>query len=103
MTEITFNFTNQTDMHNIFITPSLQGKERLKGENRKALHPTQKPLLILKKLIEIGSNKGDIVLDPFMGVGSTAVACKELGRNFLGCELDKRYIEYANERLQEGR
>ena len=99
MTEVTFNFSKQNEMHNIFITPSLQGKERLKGKDRKALHPTQKPLLILKKLIEVGSNKGDIVLDPFMGVGSTAVACKELGRNYIGCEIDRKYISLARLRL----
>jgi len=95
----TFNFFKQNEMHNIFITSSLQGKERLKGPDRKSIHPTQKPLSILKKLIEISSNKGDIVLDPFMGVGSTAVACKELERNFLGCELNKTYIQYLIKRL----
>ncbi|MCF7859927.1 MAG: site-specific DNA-methyltransferase [Candidatus Cloacimonetes bacterium] len=99
MTEVTFNFSKQNEMHNIFITSALQGKERLKDKNRKALHPTQKPLAILKKLIEVSSNEGDVVLDPFMGVGSTAVACKELGRNFLGCELDERYVKLANIRL----
>lgn len=99
MTEVTFNFKTQTEMHNTIITSSLQGKERLKHANRKAIHPTQKPLFILKRLIEISSNEGDIVLDPFMGVGSTAVACKELGRSFIGCELNKKYIKYANERL----
>lgn len=95
----TFNFTNQTDMHNNFRTPALQGKERLKGENGKALHPTQKPLSILKKLIAISSRKGDIVLDPFMGVGSTAVACKELSRMFVGCELNLKYVSSARKRM----
>ncbi len=95
----TFNFSKQNEMKNIFVTSSLQSKERLK-ENGKAVHPTQKPLSILKKLIEVSSNKGDVVLDPFMGVGSTAVACKELGRNFLGCELDKEYIKYVSQRLE---
>ena len=94
----TFNFNRHSEMKNIFITPSLQSKERLK-ENNKAFHPTQKPLSILKKLIEISSNKGDVVLDCFMGVGSTAVACKELGRFFLGCELDKNYVREIKKRL----
>ncbi|MBU1198909.1 MAG: site-specific DNA-methyltransferase [Nanoarchaeota archaeon] len=87
-------------MQNIFITSALQGKERLKGKDNKAMHPTQKPLSILKRLIEISSNKGDIILDCFMGVGSTAVASKELGRNFLGCELSKEYVIKSNFRLQ---
>ncbi|MFW5871561.1 MAG: DNA-methyltransferase [bacterium] len=99
MTEVTFNFSKQNEMHNIFVTSALQGKERLKNENRKAIHPTQKPLFVLKKLIEISSNPGDIVLDVFMGVGSTAVAAKELGRNFMGCELDKNYFKNCINRI----
>lgn len=95
----TFNFSRQNEMHNIFITSALQGKERLKDENGKTAHPTQKPLSVLKKLIEISSNKGDIVLDCFMGVGSTAVACKELRRNWVGCELDEKYCGIIKERL----
>ena len=98
--ESTFNFGKQSEMHNMFITSALRGKERLKN-NGKAIHPTQKPLSILKKLIEVSSNEGDVVLDPFMGVGSTAVACKELGRNFLGCELDNYYYNLSLKRLQE--
>ena len=94
----TFNFSSQTTMHNIFKTGALQGKERLKGENGLAIHPTQKPINILKKLIEVSSKEGDIVLDPFMGVGSTAVACKELKRNFIGSELNPKYVEYAEKR-----
>ena len=95
-----FNFSRQNEMHNIFITSALQSKERLRDDDNKAVHPTQKPLSVLKKLIEVSSNKGDIVLDVFMGVGSTAVACKELSRNFLGCEINKEYVKYANERLK---
>jgi len=99
MPSVTFNFSKQNEMKNIFITSSLQSKERLK-ENGKAIHPTQKPLSILKKLIEVSSNKGDVVLDPFMGVGSTAVACKVLKRNWLGCELDENYSEIGNKRVK---
>lgn len=98
MPQVTFNFSKQNEMKNIFITSSLQSKERLK-ENGKAVHPTQKPLSIIKRLIEISSKEGDIVLDPFMGVGSTAVACKELGRKFVGCEIDERYIIESNRRI----
>lgn len=97
--EVTFNYLAHKEMHNTIITSALQGKERLKGDDGKALHPTQKPLSILKKLIEISSNKGDIVLDPFMGVGSTAVACKEMGRNYVGCELDKNYFKISLTRI----
>ena len=99
MTEVTFNFSKQTEMHNLFRTSALQGKERLKGENGRALHPTQKPLSVLKKLIEVSSNRGDVVLDVFMGVGSTAVASKEMGRNFMGCEIDEKYAEEGKKRI----
>ena len=96
--QVTFNWQGHKEMHNTIITPALQGKERLK-KNGKALHPTQKPLSILKKIIQIASKPGDIVLDPFIGVGSTAVACKETKRNYLGCELDRRYYQTAVKRL----
>ena len=97
----TFNFSSQSTMHNTFITGSLQGKERLRGKDGIAIHPTQKPLAILKKLIEVSSKPGDIVLDPFMGVGSTAVAAKELERRFIGSEINQKYIESANKRINE--
>ena len=95
----TFNFSSQTTMHNTFVSGALQGKERLKGTDGIAIHPTQKPLTILKKLISVSSNEGDVVLDPFMGIGSTAVACKELKRNFIGCEINREYVDWANKRL----
>ena len=62
-------------------------------------HPTIKPLDIIRKFIKIGSNEGDVVLDPFIGSGTTAVACKELGRDFIGFELEQRYVDIANKRL----
>ena len=97
--EATFNYAKHREMFNLFVTSSLQSKERLKVNN-KAVHPTQKPLSILRRLIEVSSKEGDVVLDCFMGVGSTAVACKELGRNFIGCELSKKYFQLSNQRLQ---
>jgi len=95
----TFNFSTQSTMHNTFISGSLQGKERLREKNGISIHPTQKPLAILKKLISVSSKEGDLVLDPFMGIGSTAVACKELNRNYIGCELNPKYVECAKKRL----
>ncbi len=64
-------------------------------------HPTQKPIKFLKRFVETFAEKGDLVLDPFMGSGTTAVACKELGRNFIGFEINKEYIEMANKRLEQ--
>ena len=97
--QVTLNWQGQKEMHNTIITPALQGKERLRDENHKAIHPTQKPLFILKKLIEIASNPEEIVLDPFMGVGSTAVAAKETGRKYVGCEIDRKYYSLTKKRL----
>jgi len=63
------------------------------------LHPTQKPVDLLKDLIKTYSNEGDIVLDFTMGSGSTGVACKELGRKFIGIELDEKYFNIAKQRI----
>jgi site-specific DNA-methyltransferase (adenine-specific) len=69
------------------------GKERSK-------HKTQKPLKVCLPFIEISSNEGDLVLDPFMGSGSTAVASKMLKRNFIGYELNEEFVKIANDRLE---
>ena len=63
-------------------------------------HPTQKPLYAMKWLIERLTNDGDVVLDPFMGSGTTGVACQNLNRDFIGCELSDEYFEMAQKRLQ---
>lgn len=62
-------------------------------------HPTQKPKALIKYLITSCSNRGNIILDPFMGSGTTAIACKELDRIFIGFEISKEYIEICNKRL----
>lgn len=67
----------------------------------KKLHPTQKPLDAMKWIIEKLSNPHDIVLDCFMGSGSTGVAALELDRNFIGIELDKHYFDTATKRIEE--
>lgn len=65
------------------------------------LHPTQKPIELMKVLIENSSNVGDIVMDCFMGSGSTGVATLETGRKFVGIEIDKNYYDIAKERVEE--
>lgn len=62
-------------------------------------HPTEKPVDLNKMLIDNSSNVGDVILDPFMGTGSCGVACKELGRNFIGIEIDEKYFKIADERI----
>jgi site-specific DNA-methyltransferase (adenine-specific)/modification methylase len=71
------------------------GAERLKNPK----HPTQKPIGILKHIIEIASTESGVVLDPFMGVASTGVAASMLGRDFIGFELDKKYYDASVKRL----
>ncbi len=64
------------------------------------VHPTQKPVELMKILIENSSNEGDIVVDCFAGSGSTGVACLETGRRFFGCEIDKKFFDIAVERIK---
>lgn len=69
------------------------------SKDRPSIHPTQKPVDLLKYLLFTYTNEGDTVLDFTMGSGSTGVACKETNRNFIGIELDEKYFEIAKERL----
>ena len=86
-------------MRDVWAMPLVQGKERLRRKNGRALHPTQKPEEMLKRIIIASSNKGDTVLDPFLGSGTTAVVAKRLGRNWIGIEKNKKYVEAARKRL----
>lgn len=63
-------------------------------------HPTEKPTELMEILIANSSNPGDTVMDSFMGVGSTGVACQKLGRKFIGIEIDEKYFNIAKERLK---
>lgn len=62
-------------------------------------HPTPKPKTFIKEILQMFSKEGDIVLDPFIGSGSTAVACKQTKRNFIGFEINKEYCKLTQERL----
>lgn len=65
------------------------------------LHPTQKPVELMKSLIANSSNEKDIVMDCFMGSGTTGIACIELNRKFCGVEIDKKYFEIAKSRIEK--
>lgn len=67
------------------------------------IHPTQKPVPLLKDIISVSSNPGDMIFDPFMGSGSTGVAAFELGRKFFGIEKNKDWFDKAKERLNESK
>ena len=77
------------------------GKERLKNKEGKILHPTQKPMKLIKHFVKISSNTNDKVLDPFSGTGTTNVACKLLNRKCLGIEINKEYYLAGIKRLNE--
>ena len=68
----------------------------------KETHPTIKPLNLWRPLITLGSRARDLILDPFMGSGTTAVACKQLGRRFIGFEINPKYVSICNQRLAQG-
>lgn len=72
-----------------------------KKDKQKYQHPTIKPLELIEKYIINHTLENEIILDPFMGSGTTGVACKKLKRNFIGIELDKKYFEIAKKRIEE--
>jgi len=68
---------------------------------RSKVHPTEKPVLLMQRLIEASSSEGETVLDFTMGSGTTGVACVNLGRKFIGIELDDKYYDIAKERIEQ--
>ncbi len=73
------------------------------GMGEKTPHPTQKPEELVRKFVLASSNKGDTVLDPFSGSGTTLVAAEQLGRRWLGCDLNSTYNSWATERIKKVR
>ena len=103
------NITAGIDLHNAdrsvhtisLITNGImeQSVIKISKENYDYIHPTQKPIRLLERILALISKEGDLVLDTFAGSGSTAVACINTNRNFLTCELDKEYFDLASERI----
>lgn len=81
---------------NILRVPSLKGSSK-----EKVGHPSQKPLKLIEMLVLSATREGDSVLDPFLGSGTTAVVCQNLGRKFEGIEIDENYIEIVENRLKK--
>lgn len=92
-----WNFSKQNEMHNFIEGSICLGNERLKEPK----HPTQKPIKILEHIIKIASVESDLILDPFMGVGSTGVASIKNKRNFCGFEIDEDYFNASKSRINE--
>ena len=101
----TFNYqslkclNDDLQMRSNWDLPICNGAERLK-KNGKKIHSTQKPEPLLHRILLATSNKNDLVLDPFLGSGTTAAVAKKLGRNYYGIEKEKRYFKAAEQRLK---
>jgi site-specific DNA-methyltransferase (adenine-specific) len=74
---------------------------RIRHKKRRDEHPCQLPIPLLERLLLMSCDEGDIVLDPFVGTGTTAIAAKKLGRKFIGIDIDPKYVEIANKKLEE--
>ena len=102
----TFNYqslkclNDDIQMRSDWKLPICNGKERLKKNGQK-IHSTQKPEALLHRIILATTNKGDLILDPFLGTGTTAVVSKKLGRMFFGIEQDKNYFNVAKTRINK--
>ena len=100
----TFNYqslkclNDDLQMRSDWTLPICNGKERLKKDGKK-IHSTQKPEALLHRIILATTNKGDLICDPFLGTGTSAVVAKKLGRKFFGIEKDKKYFSAANNRI----
>lgn len=92
----TFNRLSET-----YEIPEIVSPIASKGEKREGQHPTQKPIFVMEWLIERLSNKNDIILDPFAGIGSTCIACKKLDRHYIGIEIDDNYCSIALNRINK--
>lgn len=86
-------------MRSDWYLPLCTGAERLKGDDGKKAHPTQKPESLLHRVIMSSTRKGDTILDPFFGTGTTGAVAKKLGRSFIGIERDEAYAEHARNRI----
>lgn len=83
-----------TQMRSVWSIPTPSSQEKIFGK-----HPTQKPLALLERIVMASTNKGDLILDPFMGSGTTGVAAVKLGRRFVGVDKEKEYVELSQKRI----
>ncbi|MDA9770144.1 site-specific DNA-methyltransferase [Emcibacteraceae bacterium] len=91
-------FNDDVQMRSDWTLPICSGKERLKVNGHKG-HSTQKPEALLYRVLLSSTNKGDVVLDPFFGSGTTGAVAKRIGRHFIGCEREDKYISLATDRI----
>ena len=86
-------------LNNMSCSDLIEVKMTTKKNGKK--HPTQKPLSLIEMFVKNSSNEGETVIDPFMGSGTTGVACKNLNRYFIGIELNEKYFEVAKKRIRK--
>jgi len=104
-TRYTFNYesmkalNDDLQMRSDWLFPICAGPERVKDEQGRKAHPTQKPEALLHRLILASTNAGDLVLDPFFGTGTTGAVAKRLGRRWIGIERDANYAGIAEQRI----
>ena len=104
----TFNYeamkalNDDLQMRSDWTIPLCTGSERLKNDGAK-VHPTQKPEMLLYRVLMATTRPGDVVLDPFFGTGTTGAVAKKLKRHFIGCERDPDYIQAAEARIAKVR
>jgi len=94
--EIVKQMSGGRQMKTVWRIPSPGKEEKLFGK-----HPTQKPLKLLERIILASTNEYDLIFDPFLGSGTTAVAALKLKRKFVGCELEKSFVELAIKRIKQ--
>src|SRR3954464_10853344 len=100
----TFNYramktlNDELQMRSDWVLPICGGQERLRKDGTK-VHPTQKPEALLYRVLLATTKPGDVVLDPFFGTGTTGAVAKRLGRQWIGCERERRYVRVARERI----
>ncbi|MDQ0465952.1 modification methylase [Caulobacter ginsengisoli] len=101
----TFNYdamkmaNDEVQMRSDWTLPLCTGEERIKNGSGDKAHPTQKPEALLHRVILSSTRPGDVILDPFFGVGTTGAAAKRLGRRFIGIEREAEYVELARQRI----
>ena len=88
------NYLTHKEMYNYMLTAN-------KSSYGETIHPTEKPRSVIERFIRVSSSEGDIVLDPFMGSGTTAVVCKSLNRKYIGFESNPQYYKIALDRISE--
>jgi modification methylase len=92
---------DEVQMRSDWSLPVCSGEERIKDQNGAKAHPTQKPEALLHRVILASTQPGDVILDPFFGVGTTGAAAKRLGRHFIGIERDPGYAALARTRIDK--